>query len=678
MSRKSSIVTALIGLLVMMTVTGTCAAAGNVKQEMWLAVDTTDLDTAIAVARGGTEPSTIETLPSLEYPGSEIPGHALDVYVERLSAWVVAPVSGDYTFYIAGDDHCGLWIVDDANSLSIVNVTTTPPLCRVTGSSGFRDFTGNAERMSTAVALEAGTAYKLVTIRREGTGGDHISVAWTLPGSTTIDVISGESITDAEKAGGPVPQIAETDVKSGVLSWLPPVQSSGAENLLYDVYFSTDVNLPAPTLKVSDLSATSYDAGAVDGSTLLFNTTYYWRVNTNDPNIGGTSSYRVGDVWSFTTNDGKPFIVTAPANVFGVLNGDASFTVVADVLAPTQLSYQWAYKSFFGTVWTDIEGATDATYTKVGLQPSDRGLYRVTVSDTLGNSVAAEARLYMRIGLVNRYSFTDNAQDSVSGAHGTIYQSTGYPATFIDAPGSSGDPAKRQLYLTNGPTRTASAGGLLAYVDLPNGVISTLGTQATFMVWFTWRDTDTNQSWQRVFDFGNSTGGENVSGTGNNYMMLTPRSDGRTPRFGYKNRNGGEERYLNASASLSTSTGQVCYAVTWNEDTGRAQMYLNGKLVSGGDIHFSLASINDVNNWLGRAQWNDNGFWGNLNEFRIYDQALAANSIAQAYQLGPDVLPANPCVNQPTVDINDDCVVSILDFALLAEQWLDCGLTTCP
>jgi hypothetical protein len=104
------------------------------------------------------------------------------------------------------------------------------------------------------------------------------------------------------------------------------------------------------------------------------------------------------------------------------------------------------------------------------------------VYHTLGNQVFAEARLYMRIGLVNRYSFPDNANDSVSGANGTIYQSANYPATFIDAPGTSGDPTKRQLYLANGPTRTGSAGGLLAYVDLPNGVISTLGTQATFML----------------------------------------------------------------------------------------------------------------------------------------------------------------------------------------------------
>ena len=504
----------LVVLAATLLAAGSCLATGNVIQEMWQGAATANLDEAIAVVRGGTEPTLVATLPSLEYPGSTVPDQDLSDYVERLTAWVVAPVSGDYTFYIAGDDDCGLWIVNDAND--IINVETTPPLCRVTGWSGFRDFTGNAERMSAPIALEAGTAYKLVAIHREGGGGDYVSVAWTLPGSATIDLITGAFITDEKKAGGPVPQDTAVDVKSGVLSWLPPAVSSGAENLSYDFYFGTDPNLLTTTIADITLN-TTYDVGPVDGVTLAFSTAYYWRVNVSDPNEGGVPTYQVGDIWSFTTNDGKPFIITEPDDVFGVLNGTASFTVVAETLTPMMpLSYQWAYKSFFGDTWADIDGATEATYTKVGLEPSDRGLYRVTVSDTSNNSVSAEARLYLTIGLVNRYSFTDNAEDSVSGAHGTVYN-----AGYEDAPGAAGDPQKRQLFLNNS-TRLTSTNALVPYVDLPNGLISTLGTQATFMVWFTWKETDTGRNWQRVFDFGNSTGGEGVSGTGNNYLMLRP------------------------------------------------------------------------------------------------------------------------------------------------------------
>jgi hypothetical protein len=660
-------------LLTVMLMASTGWGAGFVKRELWEGATTTTLNDAVLVAQGGSAPTTTSYIAKLDFVGNTIDG-----YVDKFTAWLVPPVTGNYVFYISSDDDAGVWIVPDANDKAIINVTDTPPLCRVTGWRGYGDYTSTAEQASAPVALQAGIPVKMVVIHRDGTGGDYATVAWTLPGSTTIDVIGSQYFAGEQQAGGPIPADGQTNVKSGLLSWLPPAKWSGKGTLTYDVYLSTDPNLFPSSLVSNDQTTTAFDAGAVDGINLQFGKNYYWRVDVTDPNTGGTGSFTTGEKWTFTTNDGKPFIVTAPGNVFGILNGSASFTVVADTLANTTLSYQWSFKTFFGTTWTDIQGATGPTYTKDGLQPSDRGLYRVRVYDTLGNEVFAEARLYMRIGLVNRYSFTDNANDSVSGANGTIYQSANYPATFIDAPGTSGDPTKRQLYLANGPTRTGSAGGLLAYVDLPNGVISTLGTQATFMAWFTWRETDTGQNWQRVFDFGNSTGGENVSGTGNNYLMLTPRADGRTPRFGYKNFSTGEERYLNASASLTTTSGQVCYAITWNEDTGRTEMYRNGKLVSAGDIHFKLSNVNDINNWLGRAQFNDNGFWGNINEFRIYDQALPAFEIAAAYALGPDTLIANPCVNQPSSDINNDCVIDLDDFALIAAEWLDCGLTTCP
>jgi hypothetical protein len=45
---------------------------------------------------------------------------------------------------------------------------------------------------------------------------------------------------------------------------------------------------------------------------------------------------------------------------------------------------------------------------------------------------------------------------------------------------------------------------------------------------------------------------------------------------------------------------------------------------------------------------------------------------------GPD--PNNPpvilpvCIDKPSMDINDDCKVDLVDFAEFASQWLTCGL----
>ena len=50
--------------------------------------------------------------------------------------------------------------------------------------------------------------------------------------------------------------------------------------------------------------------------------------------------------------------------------------------------------------------------------------------------------------------------------------------------------------------------------------------------------------------------------------------------------------------------------------------------------------INDVNNWLGRSQWDDTMFQGSYNEFRIWEGALSADQVAANLAAGPNVVPA--------------------------------------
>ena len=48
--------------------------------------------------------------------------------------------------------------------------------------------------------------------------------------------------------------------------------------------------------------------------------------------------------------------------------------------------------------------------------------------------------------------------------------------------------------------------------------------------------------------------------------------------------------------------------------------------------------LTDINNWLGRSQWNDPYFNGQFEEFRIYNGALTDLDIATSYAAGPDAL----------------------------------------
>lgn len=236
-------------------------------------------------------------------------------------------------------------------------------------------------------------------------------------------------------------------------------------------------------------------------------------------------------------------------------------------------------------------------------------------------------------GVVHRWSFDGNVNDSVRTAHGTLINNTGN-ATF----------AGGQLTLGNTGTQTSNAGNG-DYVDLPNGIISALGNHATFEAWVTWNGPSTS-NWQRIFDFGRSDGGEDSSSTGANsyYVMMTPRnSTTGTYRVGYRRGLPAavEERTISHPTSALPLGQQQHVVLVWNGTANTASMYLNGQFVASNSLHMALSDLTDVNNWLGRAQFNDPMFSGSYNEFRIYDQALPGYKVFQSYAAGSEQF-ANP------------------------------------
>jgi len=169
--------------------------------------------------------------------------------------------------------------------------------------------------------------------------------------------------------------------------------------------------------------------------------------------------------------------------------------------------------------------------------------------------------------------------------------------------------------------------------SLPNGIISSL-SNVTFEAWLTWNG---GSQWQRIFDFGNSSGGENVPGTGLTYLALTPRSSGNVLRFAVTTNSGGGE--VAAAATQILTAGQpVHLAVSYDFLAGTSGLFLNGQRVGIGIAQAPLNQINDVNVWLGRSQWNDPYFNGQFDEFRIYNGALSDQQLTASYAAGPDAL----------------------------------------
>lgn len=217
--------------------------------------------------------------------------------------------------------------------------------------------------------------------------------------------------------------------------------------------------------------------------------------------------------------------------------------------------------------------------------------------------------------LLHRYSFEGGAgatlvADSVGNADGTVVGTgafTGYG----------------RLNLT----------GVNGYVNFPNGLISGL-TNVTLEAWLTWNG---GSAWQRIFDFGSNSGGENNQGTGLTYIMLTPQSGPGPIRFAVTTNSSNAE-----AATVGPSAfpiGQETHlAVTYDFVAGTSALYLNGQIITNGAASVPLHGINDVNVWLGKSQWGDPYLNGQFDEFRIYNGIVSDVGIATSFASGPDAL----------------------------------------
>lgn len=214
--------------------------------------------------------------------------------------------------------------------------------------------------------------------------------------------------------------------------------------------------------------------------------------------------------------------------------------------------------------------------------------------------------------LLHRYSFASDASDSVGGAHGTL---------------------QGGALITDG---VVLFDALSAYVDLPNGMLSTL-SNVTIEVWVTDNGSGT---WSRIFDFGNSSGGEAPPGTGMEYLFLTPQSGAGTLRGAITIASNGAEQGLEWPGTR-LPIGELKHVV-WTSDaaTQTGRLFVDGELVNENpamtvrpmDMGWTL------NHWIGRSQWaGDAYFYGYVTEFRIYDGALTADQVRTNFANGPDV-----------------------------------------
>jgi len=221
--------------------------------------------------------------------------------------------------------------------------------------------------------------------------------------------------------------------------------------------------------------------------------------------------------------------------------------------------------------------------------------------------------------------------------------------TLID-PGNIATFSGGMLNLPNGGANSNQATFTTgAYVALPAGTISSLGSQATFE---TWINMNANRNWAEIWSFGTSDAGQGMAtGAPNSrYITLIPQN-GANQKLRLTHRSVGgpgdpAENFVDGTAALSTGTEHQLVTV-WNQTdatdgaNGTQYLYLDGALVGHSAIRagISLATIQDVNNWLGRSQWPDPLIDAKYDDFRIFNTALSAQDVMTDFGAGPNVVP---------------------------------------
>lgn len=142
---------------------------GGLKREVWYNTEGVSVANLTGMATYPLCPDATGMVPEAESPQN------LGVlYGQKLSGWLVPPVTGSYTFYMASDDEGELWLSTNATVASKVKILTMTPW------TTFRKY--SQAGASAAVTLTAGQRYYIEALMINGGGGDHLSIAWKKPG----------------------------------------------------------------------------------------------------------------------------------------------------------------------------------------------------------------------------------------------------------------------------------------------------------------------------------------------------------------------------------------------------------------------------------------------------------------------------------------------------------------
>jgi endoglucanase len=183
--------------------TSACPGTGSIQWEQWTGVSGSQVQ-SIPTA---TTPTTTATLTQFESARN-----VGDNYGARIRGYLCPPQDGSYTFRLAGDDDCQLWLSADDDPTHKVLIAG------FTGWTNYHEWSKYPAQQSAPIALLAGHRYYVEALQKEQGGDDNLSVAWTLPNGQVEAPIAGSHLVPF---GTPAARVAAATSSASQLGQAP-------------------------------------------------------------------------------------------------------------------------------------------------------------------------------------------------------------------------------------------------------------------------------------------------------------------------------------------------------------------------------------------------------------------------------------------------------------------------
>jgi len=330
-----------------------------------------------------------------------------DNYGQRISGWLLPPVTGYYFLYIASDDQSALYLSPDEEPANKMLVASTA------GPTGWRNYNASASQRSQAVWLEAGRRYYIEALQKEYGGNDYVNVTWQLPGQ-------------------PAPA-----------NGAPPIPGAYISTAANPATASLAFTQQPENVVVEESNSATFSVAVTTPSPLVF---YQWQRNGIDVPDANSSNYVTPRL--LRTDDGAQYrcIVAVPG--ICLTSAPASVVVIADSQPPSVVSAATLFCSTnigicFSELMDSKSIADPANYTL-----SIQGQVTTATSRSDGRSAALGATA---VGHTNYMLQVRNLTDYASNR----IQSTSVPVAVLPLQntdiGVPGDPLERGSTFTCRP-----------------------------------------------------------------------------------------------------------------------------------------------------------------------------------------------------------------------------------